>query len=245
MSRNTNRTPDLPDSVEAILAKMPKNIESGDAEVRLKDHKRTGSIAVRGYTDPKTGEEIPFLDIYGKDRVVKLTRNKRYDLSNINQRLEYFHIMNHPLYVLGPTPVLIVVNHETDAEETVMLKDLEADANSIVRKLKGEELRDFARIMLVGKRIIISDRTSDAVIKRALYEAIEEDPRAVLAEYEDEDKHLKIMLRKGLENGTFTEKDKIYSFGAQRMGISFVQAIEWLKENEDILPQIRKQINSK
>jgi hypothetical protein len=245
MSKNTERTTDLPEDVQAKLDIMPVDIESGEAEIRLIDHKRTGSITVRGYIDPRTGEDIRFLDQYGKDRVVRFTRNKTYDLSNLNQRLEYFHVMNHPLFVTGPTPVLIVVNHETDAESAVLKKDTEADANAIVRKLKGEELRDFSRVMLVGKRIAIGDRTSDAVIKRALYETIEEDPSAVIREWENPDRTIKQILRKGLHNRVFIEKDGVYSFGTQRMGITFDQAVEWLKENEDILPNIRKQINSK
>jgi hypothetical protein len=238
-------TAELPDEVKAKIALMPDNMKSGQGEIRLKDHKRTGSITVRGYTDTETGEEIKFIDRFGKERVVKFTRNKTYDLSDINNQLEYFHVMNHPLYVKGPAPVLIMVNHEVDAEGTVLQKDLEADANAIVRNLKGDELRDFARVMLVGKKIIVGNATSDAVIKRALYETIESDPRAVITQWEDPDKALKQLLRKGLQNDTFAEKEGVYAFGAQRMGISFDQAIEWLKENEDILPQIRKQINSK
>ena len=244
MASVKKKTADYPEEVQAKLALMDSNIGSGHGEIRLKDHKRTGSITVRGYTDTETGEEIRFIDMYGKDRVVKFTRNKTYDLSNINHRLEYFHTMNHPLYVQGPTPVLVIVNHEVDAEETVLQKDLEADANAIVRNLKGDDLRDFARVMLVGKKIIIGSATSDAVIKRALYEIIETDPAAMIGQWEDPDKALKQLLRKGLDNGTFVEKEGVYAFGAQRMGISFDQAIEWIKENEDILPQIRKQINS-
>ena len=41
--------------VSVVKQKIEECLNEGTAEIRLKDHKRTGSINVRDYTDIETG----------------------------------------------------------------------------------------------------------------------------------------------------------------------------------------------
>ena len=237
------------DEVQEMLSLC---ITTGSAEIRLKDHKRTGSITVRDYTDTETGELMRFIDKYGNTKVTRFTKNRTYNLTNPNQALEYHHVKNHPLYCNGPTPVLEAINLEKQAADDVYQKDLEAEANYIVRKLSGEKLRDFARVLLVGKRIKIGEKTSDNVLKREIYMLAEEsDPtgktgaQKIVEAWENPERSLRELLQKGVSNNTFMIRDGVYFYGKQKMGTTLEYAIEWFNENKEILPQIRKEVNSK
>ena len=61
------------DEVQEMLSLC---ITTGSAEIRLKDHKRTGSITVRDYTDTETGELMRFIDKYGNTKVTRFTKNR-------------------------------------------------------------------------------------------------------------------------------------------------------------------------
>jgi hypothetical protein len=237
--------------VKAILQNCEE--KSGTAEIRLLDHKRTGSITVRDYTDLETGELKRFIDKYGNGKVTRFTKNRIYNLDDLNQRLEYNHVKSHPIYCTGPTPVLEAVNIEAVAEAEVYQKDMEAEANYIVRKLSGEKLRDFARVLLVGKRIKIGENTSDNVIKKEIYLLAEELERGaelsgaqkIVNAWGNPERALTELLEKGISNMTFMVKDGIYYYGKQKLGTTKGYAIEWFNDNKDILPQIRKEVNSK
>tara|TARA_R110000751_G_scaffold26901_7_gene71561 strand:- start:12523 stop:13257 length:735 start_codon:yes stop_codon:yes gene_type:complete len=235
--------------VKEMLAKC---LTEGNAEIRLRDHKRTGSITVRDYTVLETGEYKKFVDKFGNIKVTRFTKNRTYNLSDPTQALEYEHVKNHPIYTNGPTPILECVNVEEVAQADVYQKDMEAEANYIVRKLSGEKLRDFARLLLIGKRIIIGEQTSDNVIKREIYNLAEDSnpggvsgAQKIVNAWENPDRNIRELLEKGVANTTFMIKDGVYYYGKQKMGTTKEYAIEWFNKNNDILPQIRKEINSK
>lgn len=237
---------------ETINKMLSTYIREGSAEIRLLDHKRTGSITVRDYTDITTGELKRFVDKYGNTKVTRFTKNRMYDLTDDTQCLEYHHVKAHPIYSTGPTPILQTVNIEARAEADVYQKDLEAEANYIVRKLSGEKLRDFARVLLVGKRIKIGDNTSDNVIKREIYQLAEEasltdvsGAQKIVNVWANPERALLELLEKGVSNRCFIIKEGVYFYGKQKMGTTLEYAIEWFNENKDILPQIRKEVNSK
>jgi len=237
---------------EDIKEMLDVCLTDGTAEVRLKDHKRTGSITIRDYTDVETGEVRKFVDKFGNLKVTRFTKNRTYNLTDPNQALEYHHVKNHPLFCKGPTPILECVNIEARAEADVYQKDLEAEANYIVRKLSGEKLRDFARVLLIGKRIKIGDNTSDNVIKREIYQLAEETnasglsgAQKIVNAWENPERALIELLEKGVSNTTFKIREGVYFYGKQKMGTNTDFAIEWFNENKDIMPQIRKDVNSK
>jgi hypothetical protein len=99
-------------------------------------------------------------------------------------------------------------------------------------------LQDFARVLL----ITVKPGSSDKVIKRAIYEKAETEPGEILNEWNDENRELKVILRKGLEKQLFTYRQGRYTFDGQLMGTTFDIAVDWLKANEDLIPSMRKQL---
>lgn len=209
----------------------------GNAEVRLRNPKKTGTITVRGYIGTN-GVFRPFIDENGQERVVRIKRTMYLNLENNNDRLAYEHIRLHPIYVLGANPLLTIVNHETEADAFVAKKDLEARAMEIIQKLNGSELRDFARILLVT----VKPGSSDQVVKRVLYEKATTDPGLIINEWDNDLREYKSVVRKGLEQGIFTAKHGRFMFNDQLMGTSFDGAVDWLKANDDLIPSLNKKM---
>jgi hypothetical protein len=214
----------------------------GSGEVRLRDPKRTGTVTVREYWDADSGEEKELLSKSGSPRVTKITNKKKYDFTNIEERLEFFHIKEHPIYSNGGNAIFECINIDEEADEEVHDRDMFADAIGIIRNLEGSELRDFARLLLANKRIPFGEKTSEGVLKKHMYDMADTDPERVLEEYEDENKEYKILIRKGLEQNVFVNTNGVYKMGVQIIGNSFDAAVLYLKENEDLIPSLRKDI---
>ena len=215
----------------------------GNCEIRLLNPKRSGTITLRGYQDTD-GQYRPFVDQHGQHRVLKITRTIYLNMKNLSDQLLYMAAKLHPIYMSGPRQVLKLVDFESDAKDFVVLKDLEAQANDIIRKLSGENLKDFARILLV----MVKPGSSDTVIKRALYEKSVEQPEVIINEWNDTARELKAIVRKGLEKGVFTEKGGRITYQPENgqpimMGTSFELAVHWLSENDDLVPSLRKVLN--
>jgi hypothetical protein len=220
--------------LKELTSDVPAN---GNVEIRLRDPKRTGSITLRDYTD-SSGAHRPFVDQFGNARVLRITRTLYLDLSREDDRLTYEQVRLHPIFTNGARPVLLVVNHETEADSFVALKDMESQAMEIIQKLKGSELHDFARVLLV----VVKPGSSDQVIKRALYEKATNDAGTILNEWNNELREFKSLLRKGIEQGVFIYKHGRYTFKDQLMGSSFDLAVDWIKDNEDLIPNLNKLI---
>lgn len=221
--------------VKELAIGAPKE---GNVEIRLKDPKRTGTITVRDYTG-KDGRLRPFVDQYGNRRIQKFSRTVYLNMKNLDDRLTLEQVAHHPIYIGGPRPVLIVVNHETEADKFVANKDLEAKAMDVIQKLEGEDLKDFARILLIKVKV----GSSDKVIKRTIYELAVDDPGTILNEWNDNRRELKVIIRKGIETGMFIVKQGRYNYNDELMGTTFEFAVDWLKENEDLVPSMRKILN--
>ena len=220
--------------VKELAEHAPK---SGLCEIRLKDPKRSGTITVRGYNDGE-GKFRPYVDQHGQERIKKVQRTIYLNLEKLDDRLTYEQVRLHPIYVDGARPVLAIVNHENEADDFVALKNLESDAMAIISNLKGGELKDFARILLIK----VKAGSSDQVIKRVLYEVAEENPANIINEWNDDLKECKAIIRTGIEKGVFKYNQGRYNFKDQLMGTSFDLAVQWMKNNEDLIPSLRKEM---
>lgn len=230
---------------KAEIVKLLKDApKSGFAEIVLRDPKKTGTITVRGYTltdDEGNTTHRPFVDSNGNHRIVKYKKKSRLNLSKENDRLEYMQALLHPIYSTGPTPVFDVVNKEEEANQFIEQRDLTAEVNGVVQKLSGDELERFARILMVK----FQPGSTPQAIKRAVYEKADLEPELVLNEWNDEDRPLKELIRVGVIKGKFSSKNGRWSCGGISTGTSFEQTIDWLKENEDLVPKLRKEIFGK
>jgi len=207
----------------------------GNCEIRLRNPKKSGTITVRGYTD-KDGRHRPYVDEHGNERVMRIKRTVYLDLTKMGDRLTLEQVRLHPIYVGGVRPVLVIVNHESEADAYVAKKDLESNAMTIIQKLEGDDLRDFARILLIK----VKPGSSDKVIKRSLYDKAVNSPGEIINEWNDDRRELKVIVRKGIESSLFSVKQGRFDYNGQLMGMSFEQAVDWLKENEDLVPSMRK-----
>jgi len=208
----------------------------GFAEIRLLNPKKTGTIVIRDYLID--GKKRLYVDQHGAERVLKVQKKILLNLSDLNDRLTYEQVRLHPIYVKGANPVLKLINHEVEDNNFVLAKDLEAKANGIIQKLSDDEVKSFARVLLVT----IKERSSPTAIKRKLYDKVQEDPQNVINEWENEDRELKIMIRAGIEKGLFTKSNGVFKFKEQTIGTTFELALEWLRENDDLHPSIRKEL---
>ena len=214
--------------VKSLLTDAPT---SGFAEIILKDPKRTGSIVLRDYhltDDEGARSHRPFVDKEGNHRIIKITKKKKLNLTYENDRLEYMQAKLHPIFTDGPTPILMVVNKEEEAN----------DFNGVIQKLSGSELKKFARVLLLK----VNEGSTDSAIKRAVYEKAELQPIEVLEAWEDPERPLKELIRSGVIKKVFTTKNGRWSCEGTLCGTSFETTLEWLKDNEDLLPKLRKQI---
>ena len=62
--------------------------------------------------------------------------------------------------------------------------------------------------------------------------------------YNDPDRQFKQILYKGNNTNVFTHRNNIWKYRDVVMGTQIEEAIAWLKENDDLTPSIRKEINS-
>lgn len=218
--------------VKELSSKAPKK---GNVEVRLKNPKKTGTVTLRGYNGPD-GIYRPYVDQYGQHRVLRIKRTLFLNMENEDDRLTLEQVRYHPIYVKSANPSLVIVDHNTEAEEFVTKKDLSAKADAIISKLDGEDLKDFARILLVT----VKPGSSDGVIKRTLYEKAALEPQLVLDEWNDDNREIKSIVRKSVEKGIIETRHGRYTFNGDLMGTNFEMAVDWLKKNEDLIPSFEK-----
>lgn len=219
--------------VKELHISAPK---SGIAVISLVNPKKTGSITIRDYYE---GDELrPYVNEKGGHRILRVKKSVFLDLSKINDRLTYEQVRLHPIYTNGSNPSLKVVNKEAEAEMFVLKKDLEAQANDIIQKLKKTELQDFSRVLLVTVRV----GSSETVLKQSLYQLASENPSDVVNAWNDEDREFKVVIRNCIEQKIITKTHGVFRFKGETIGTSFELAVEWLKTNEDLIPSLRKEL---
>ena len=212
------------------LAELPKK---GEAFIKVTNPKRTKGLIIRSYTDR------PFLLPNGQQRRYVLDKSIRLNLEKEEDRLLYGQLINHPIH--SKSGIYSIENKEAEAEMTLKYKELEAEANSIIFKMKDNDVVDFARILLipgVGK-------SSPQVLKREMLIKAEEDPQKFIDEWNHSDKPYKVVLRQCLELEICVKHNGAYLLNNTGIGTTFEQGVEWLKGNESIMPDLRKQIVDK
>lgn len=221
---------------------MTKNKErtEGIVEIRMVNPKRTGTITVRDYTDPETGEIREFVDAHGNPRVKKYT--KALTVLNLEKeidRIEYMHIKDHPLYVKGSEPILKVIDVTVAAEERISSREAALEALIEAKNLRGEKLVNFARVL--GIKTL---NLSESIVKDKVYDFAERLPEDFLRAFNDPNRMFKEILHRGKVKGVFSVKNGVWKYREALMGASIEEAILFLEDNQDLLPSIRKEISS-
>ncbi len=222
------------------MATAKTKVEGSVVEVRMINPKRTGTITLRDYNDPITGEYREFKDAHGNSRVKKYTKPLYIlKLDNENDRLEYEHLKNHPLYVGGSEPLLRIIDTTEEAEERTSKREAALDALIEAKSLRGEKLVNFARVL--GIQTL---NQLETIIKDKVYDIAEATPETFMAAFNDPHRSFKEILHKGKVKGVFTVKNNIWKFRDVLMGANIDEAILWLKDNDDLMPSIRKELSS-
>lgn len=250
MSTTKEKDPFLQHLKGVALERYKDAPKEGEAEIRVRDPKRTGALMVRNYIDEKSRQTMTFIDENGNERKSIIKKKELLDLSIPADRHKYVHVKFHPEYSLKDKAPLIVICKQVEAQEKVGKRELALKAGELIRKLAGKNLRSFARVLVThpdvkAPRLRIIDTTTDEVVKNHLYDIMDKDPVIVLKVYDDPRRPFMEIMRNGLDNGTFTEKGGVYSYGDQRIGVTFQQAVEWLADEKqaDILGHIEMAVN--
>ena len=71
-------------------------------------------------------------------------------------------------------------------------------------------------------------------------------PTKLINMWDDKDRALKALLHKGRENGVFKvdNKTKAWKYNQESIGTTLEHAVQWLKDNKDLMPSIRKQLKA-
>jgi hypothetical protein len=232
------------------IAELMRNAPtSGTIEVRFKDPKRSGTITLRDYYHEVNGsrEYRPFIDARGNTRVVKYQKKKVLNMANENDRLEYAHLKDHPIYVAGPKPLLQLYNFDEEATSYVETKDASAKANAIISKLSGEKLRNLARVVQIRTRL----GSSDIVLKRALYEFAESKTEKgigafeIIEQIESPDYETKTLLYNALDSKLVEVRNGRYMFNQVGLGTTFDVSLQFLIDNPDIESELKKKLDFK
>lgn len=231
-----------------------KNLTNGIAkegivEVRLRNPKRTGTIAVRGFYEVDangTHKWRELVDSEGEPRVVKIQRKLILRMANENDRILYAHLLVHPKYVKSPTPILQLVNVEEQAKSFISHREIKSDAEEIIKKATQSQLQDLARVMMINVR----PDSSVTVLKRELYDFIDfQDNKAgksnaerLVEEVNSEDYEMKVIFRKAIELKIITNSLNRLMYNNSTLATTFDSLVEWGRNNKDLVAEIAKQV---
>jgi hypothetical protein len=236
------------------IALLQKGIpKTGYVEIRMVDPKRTGSLTLRDYYEEDefgARKHRPLIDSEGNERVIKYVKSKKVlNLASENDRLEYAHLLDHPIFIKGGQPRMKIVNFEAEADDYVTRKDNEARANEIIAKFSGSKLKDLARVI----QITVRPGSSESVLKRALYEYAAQNlvpgtnqsgAERIIQEVDSPDYKTKVSLYKAIESKVVRITNGRYLFGQVSMGTSYEMALSWLLENSDQELELEKQLKN-
>jgi hypothetical protein len=223
----------------APVDNTPKEAAKTDVVVRLEltEPKKTGTIRVRNYTD-REGNLRELKDKNGNQRVVIIREQKKLYLSDDNDRLLYEHLKDHPVYVLGSDACIRLVNTEEQAVDDIDRVELAIDAKNIIKALDSEGLRNFGRVL----NIDFKDTTTDAVLKSIMYDEAEEDPEEVLKAWSNPDRETQVLIYNAIEKKVIIKEKGAYRYDGMILGNNFEDCVVWLKQNEQVLPGLRKKV---
>jgi hypothetical protein len=219
-------------------AKAQEN--KGIVEVRMVNPKKTGTITLRDYTDPETGELREFKDSHGNPRVKKYTKALYVlRMDREDDVLEYKHLKDHPLYVTGNSPLMKIIDVTQEAESRTAHREEALDALIEAKGLRGDKLFNFARVLGIQTHNML-----ESIIKDKVYDYAEREPKGFLTAFNDPNRTFKEILHKGKLKSIFSLKSGVWKYRETLMGSSIDEAILWLKDNDDLMPSIRKELSS-
>ncbi|MHA1287966.1 MAG: hypothetical protein ACTSPB_11245 [Candidatus Thorarchaeota archaeon] len=226
-----------------LMKKAQKAVgKEGEVVVVIANPKKAGLITLRSHKGINGNEEFHYVDAKGQPLVKKFIKARtNFDLANPEHALAIYCLQNHPHYMKPGSEILRIENKEKEAKEFLEARDTIATVGGKIAKLDTDvKVRTMARVL----KIRISKNDSSSVLKRAMYEAADNDPAFVFSRFEHEELETLKLLYDGLHEDVFALANKVWTFGSEVMGSSEEEAIAWLKDNDELIPSIRQKIVS-
>ena len=166
-----------------------------------------------------------------------------------NDRILYAHLKKHTHYVNGPRPLLKLVNVEEQAKDFISHREIKTEAESLIKNFSDEKLKDLSRVLDINVR----ENSSITVLKRELYGFIDlhdnksqiSNAQRLVNEVNSEDYETKVLLRKAMAKNIIKESLNRLMFGTISLGTSCGSAVQWAKDNKDLLAEVETSLKNK
>lgn len=198
-----------------------------------------------GYEEGKLNPSSEFWTTFavqlGKRDLI-LDTNKPYD------ELKYLFLKNHKrvadgMNALNPSKDYLLINKDSEAEETNKRNKVKRDAYRELDKMSIEDMRKCLR--LYGMK---SDSMSNELVEAKLSEQIESAPDKFIMKWvNNPNKEMNWMIEEALSKNILRKNRAQYYFGTDLVGNGIEDVIAYLKDkkNQDILISIKNELKSK
>lgn len=198
-----------------------------------------------GYEEGKLNPSSEFWTTFavqlGKRDLI-LDTNKPYD------ELKYLFLKNHKrvadgMNALNPSKDYLLINKDSEAEETNKRNKVKRDAYRELDKMSIEDMRKCLR--LYGMK---SDSMSNELVEAKLSEQIESAPDKFIMKWvNNPNKEMNWMIEEALSKNILRKNRAQYYFGTDLIGSGIEDVIAYLKDkkNQDILISIKNELKSK
>ena len=198
-----------------------------------------------GYEEGKLNPSSEFWTTFavqlGKRDLI-LDTNKPYD------ELKYLFLKNHKrvadgMNALNPSRDYLLINKDSEAEETNKRNKVKRDAYRELDKMSIEDMRKCLR--LYGMK---SDSMSNELVEAKLSEQIESAPDKFIMKWvNNPNKEMNWMIEEALSKNILRKNRAQYYFGTDLIGNGIEDVIAYLKDkkNQDILISIKNELKSK
>ncbi|MBR9682119.1 MAG: hypothetical protein GOV02_00410 [Candidatus Aenigmarchaeota archaeon] len=219
--------------------------DQGRIELTLTNPDKAGIFTVGSYWDKELNTHRILKWANGEDRTYKFNgaakSSETLDLNSKDDKLLYEHIIDHPVFVKRPDPIIVLLDLQEEEKKRLGYEETALEAKIVVKELNGKELSDFARLFGIN-----TENTAETTVKAAMYEFATDSPEGILREWNAPERVLKELLYRGRDKNVFAvDKQGVWKYNQVTMGVNFDQALLWLKDekNEDLIPTIKKEVN--
>jgi hypothetical protein len=187
-----------------------------------------------GYPD---GHLSPFSDFWNTFAIKLTTKETILHTERPYDELQYLFLKGHKRVANGlnnvkPNNDYILINKDSEAEESNRLNKIKRQAIIEFNKLSVEDMRKALR--LYGYK---SDAMSNELVESKLFELVEKDPnKFFLIWVNNKTKNTQFIIEAAIAKNVMRKSRNVYYYGTDIIGSSLEDAIAYLddKKNQDI-----------
>lgn len=207
---------------------------SGNKYTGLTDEDAKRLESEIGYPD---GHLSPFSDFWNTFAIKLTTKETILHTERPYDELQYLFLKGHKRVANGlnnvkPNNDYILINKDSEAEESNRLNKIKRQAIIEFNKLSIEDMRKALR--LYGYK---SDAMSNELVESKLFELVEKDPnKFFLIWVNNKTKNTQFIIEAAIAKNVMRKSRNVYYYGTDIIGSSLEDAIAYLddKKNQDI-----------